>query len=182
MEPLTSTPLIWANLMNFPDRSSRASPVSPNRVFTSPIAVPAVAKSVGIDVARFFTLFCMSSRASPDAPVFVMTVSIASSTSLKAAIPAAPTAMIGAVTCVVSVVPTPVTLSPMFFSWAPHSFSCAECVVSCSLTSFRLPWYLFSCAWTSLISASFFWIAAASASSLFFSISSCAFRIRSLSS
>ena len=49
----TSVPFSSANLMNWADRSSSSCPVSPKRVLTSPIAAPAVEKSVGIVVVRF---------------------------------------------------------------------------------------------------------------------------------
>ena len=94
----TSILFSCANLINFPDSSSNFCPVSPNLVFTSPIAAPAVSKSVGIEVARFFMLSCISFKALPDASVFWTIISIPLSTSLKADKDAAPIATIGAVT------------------------------------------------------------------------------------
>ena len=81
MEVDTSVLFNDANLMNCAERSSRACPVRPNLVFTSPMALPAVSKSVGIWVARFFTDCCMASSASPEAPVFCTTISMPESTS-----------------------------------------------------------------------------------------------------
>ena len=142
IEVETSVSFSSANLMNLTDRSSRASPVRPNRVLTSPIAVPAVAKSVGMVFAMFRVRFCMSSRASPVAPVFFVTMSRPSSTSFQATTDAAPTAAIGAVTFLVSVSPTPFILPPTSLSLSPHSFSCAEWLWICFVTSVRALSYL----------------------------------------
>ena len=109
--------------MNCPDRSSSASPVRPKRVLTSPIAAPAVPKSVGMDVARFSILFCMSSRASPDAPVFLMMVSVPSSTALKDASAATPSAMIGAVVYFVILAPASVIFFPVSLIFFPAFFA-----------------------------------------------------------
>ena len=70
MDVETSVLLSWANFMNFAERSSSACPVNPKRVLTSPTAAPAVSKSVGISVARSLTIWFISSRAFPVAPVF----------------------------------------------------------------------------------------------------------------
>ena len=132
---------VWfssANLTNFSDRSSSACPVRPNRVFTSPMAAPAVAKSVGIRVAMFSMDFCIWSRALPEAPVFATMVSTPASTSLKAFTEAAPTATIGAVTFLVMLLPTPETLSPTSCSLLPTfpSFSLTDGSASASFVSF----------------------------------------------
>ena len=74
-DDVTSVSLSSANLTNCPASSSRASPVKPNRVLTSPTASPAVSKSVGIEVARLSTMSYISCAASPAAPVFLMTMS-----------------------------------------------------------------------------------------------------------
>ena len=112
IEEETSVLLSCANLTKSPDRFCRASPVRPNLVFTSPTASAAVWKSVGMVVAISLARCCMSSRASPDAPVLVVMVSMASSTSFHAATDAAPTATIGAVTPLVRVSPAPLILPP----------------------------------------------------------------------
>ena len=109
----TSWSFSAANLTNLPDKSSNASPVTPNRVLTSPIAAPAVEKSVGMLVVRLFRIPCMLSKASPDAPVFVTMVSSPSSTSFHAATDAVPMATIGAVTDLESAAPAPVIFSPI---------------------------------------------------------------------
>ena len=166
-----------ANFINLTDRSSRASPVRPKRVLTSPTAVPAVAKSVGMVLAMFRVLSCMSCRASPVAPVFFVTMSRPSSTSFHATTDAAPTPMIGAVTDLVSVPPRLCILPPTSLSFSPHSLSCAECPSICFVTSFRASSYLFREALQLLISAFFFAIAASSRSSAFSICSSCAWRI-----
>ena len=54
MEVETSVSLTEANSTNCWERSFKASPVKPNLVFTSPMAEPAVSKSVGMDVAISF--------------------------------------------------------------------------------------------------------------------------------
>ena len=104
-ELVTSVPFIFANLINWPESFSSSSPVTPNRVLTSPIASPAVAKSVGIVVVRFLRISVIPSRASPDAPVFCTIVSSPSSTDFQDAIAAVPTAVRGAVSPFVSVDP-----------------------------------------------------------------------------
>ena len=112
--------------MNCVERSCRALPVRPKRVLTSPTAVPASAKDVGMVVAISLAMFSMDSSASPVAPVLVTMVSMPSSTSEKAAREAAPTAAIGAVTFFVIVSPTPLILSPTAETLLPASFSVAE--------------------------------------------------------
>ena len=92
MELFRSVPLISANSINCFETSSRISPVSWKRVFTSPIAVPAVSASVGTSVKTFSMLPCRLSRASPVAPVFVITMSYPSSKSFADAYAAAPIA------------------------------------------------------------------------------------------
>ena len=101
----TSVPLRSANFIKRADRSSRACPVRPNLVLTSPIAAPAVAKSVGMVVVRFFMISLMLSSASPEAPVFCTIVSRPSSTDFHDATAAAPTAVRGTVSPLVSVPP-----------------------------------------------------------------------------
>ena len=81
--PVTSVPLIFANLIYRSDRSRSCSPLAWNRVLTSPTASPAVSKSVGMDVAISSMMPPISSSASPVAPVFRMIVSMPSSTSVK---------------------------------------------------------------------------------------------------
>ena len=122
--PFKSVPLIVANCMNLVDRLSSSSPVNPNRVLTSPIAVPASSKDVGIDVATFFTFCSNSFIASPEAPVFVTTMSSPLSTSLKDATAPAPSAMIGAVTPFVMLSPIPDIFSPVALTSSPATFSC----------------------------------------------------------
>ena len=112
IEVLTSVLLIFANLTNCPARFSSVSPVTPNRVFTSPIAVPAVSKSVGSDFARLRALVCIASSCLPVAPVFFATMFRPSCTSLKDLTAAAPTAMIGAVTYFVIPRPTLCIFAP----------------------------------------------------------------------
>ena len=119
MEVDTSVSFKDANSTNCWESFFSLSPVRPNLVFTSPIAEPAVAKSVGMDVAISFAASCISFNALPLAPVFCVTISAPSSTSLKAARDAAPTAAIGAVTWVEREVPTPVILSPTSFIFCP---------------------------------------------------------------
>ena len=121
----TSVPLRSANFMNLPDRFSSSLPVLPNLVLTSPIAEPAVSKSVGISDARFFIESCISSSALPEAPVFCTIVSAPASTSLNAAIDAAPTAINGAVTFCVRLLPTLPIESPAFFSFSPAPLTLA---------------------------------------------------------
>ena len=99
------------------------SSVTPKRVFTSPIASPAVLKSVGISVAISSRIFFIESIAGPVAPVFLVIVSRPSSTSLNAFTAAAPMPTIGAVTCVVRVFPALVTLSPTAFILSPTTFN-----------------------------------------------------------
>ena len=153
MELLTSVPLICANLMNWPDRSSSASPVRPKRVFTSPIADPAVSKSVGIVVARSFARFCMSSSASPDAPVFVTMMSMPASTCLNAAMEAPARPTIGAVTPLLRVSPTLVMPSPTSFSFLLASSSSAAkafgpvALLSAEFSLLMSASVLFSCCW-----------------------------------
>ena len=129
MELETSVSFSWANFINFPDSFSSSSPVTPNRVLTSPTAAPAVAKSVGICWVRFLTDCCIPSRALPEAPVFWVTMSRPSSTSCHALAdaPAAPT--IGAVTYL----DIPV---PMFFILSPTSLICLPKACSLMLFSF----------------------------------------------
>ena len=119
----TSVPFSCANCTNLEDRSSSSSPVAPKRVLTSPTASAAVWKSVGMVSAMFFTLCCMSSRASPEAPVFVVTVSMASSTSFHAVTAPAAAPAIGAVTCVVMPVPMSVIFPPTDSILLPTSSS-----------------------------------------------------------
>ena len=121
IEELTSVPFSSANLMKCALRSSSSWPVTPKRVLTSPMAAPAVSNEIGMLVAMFSMRFCMSSSCSPVAPVFVIIVSSPLSTSLAAAIDAAPTAMIGAVTFLDSVSPTLDTSSPSFLTFLPAS-------------------------------------------------------------
>ena len=128
----TSVSLSWANLMNFAERSSSACPVRPKRVLTSPTAAPAVSKSVGISVARSFTIWHISSSSSPVAPVFCATMSRPASTSLKAAMEAAPMATMGAVTCVDRPVPTSDIFPPTSCSLEPVARSVAVIEVSVS--------------------------------------------------
>ena len=87
----------------------------------SPIAFPAVSKSVGILVAILSKIPFISSKDSPLAPVLVIIVSRPLSTSLKADKETAPTAVIGAVICVVKFVPISVVFSPTVFSFSPAS-------------------------------------------------------------
>ena len=150
--PDTSVSLISANFTNLVDRSSRSSPVSPNLVCTSPTASAAVWKSVGTVSAMPLATFWSPVSSSPDAPVFVAIVSIASSTSFQAAVEAAAIATTGAVTPFVSAVPAP-------SSFWPHSASCVECVFRSSLTSSKDLSYLFSCVCALTSSERFFAIA-----------------------
>ena len=117
MDELTSVPFSSANLINFADRFSSSSPVKWNRVFTSPTAVPAVSKSVGIVFAIFLAEFCISSSASPVAPVFWTMISIPSSTCAHAAMTPAPAAVIGAVTFFVKEFPIFPVLSLKSFTF-----------------------------------------------------------------
>ena len=149
----TSVSLIYANCKNWRDRSSRACPVSPNRVFTSPIAEPAVSKSVGMEVARFSMISRIPSKASPEAPVFDVMMSRPLSTSLKAAKEATPMAAIGTVRPLVRVEPAfdmvdaidEVRLSPAFLpAVSPAGVAapvrslvicaCAPCIVGMMVT------------------------------------------------
>ena len=151
IEEDTSLSFSCANLINFADSFSSFSPVTPKRVFTSPTAFAASPKLVGIVFAIFFAAVCISSRALPEAPVFLVTVSIASSTSFQAATDAAPTAAIGAVTFVVRLFPTLVTVFPTSCIFDPVTFSCWEATEPNSLYS---PFRLLSCCSVSTISRS----------------------------
>ena len=113
MEFDTSVPFRSANFINCADRSSRACPVTPKRVLTSPIAAPAVEKSVGMVVVRFFRIWLMLSSASPDAPVFWTIVSRPSSTDFQEATAAVPTATSGPVSPLVRADPAPDIFLPM---------------------------------------------------------------------
>ena len=75
MDVLRSVSLISENSINCCDSFSSSSPVSWKRVFTSPIAVPAVSASIGKLVNMFSMLPCRLSSASPVAPVLVITMS-----------------------------------------------------------------------------------------------------------
>ena len=105
MELDTFVPLTCENFRNCPDSSSSSFPVTPNKELTSPIAAPAVAKSVGIDVVISLRTPSISSMASPEAPVFWMMVSSPSSTDFQEDTAAAPMAVSGPVTPLVSAVP-----------------------------------------------------------------------------
>ena len=104
----TSTPVFSANLRNCRDVCSSESPVSPNRVLTSPTALPISSKSAEDSFATFSKLASSSSAASPVAPVCLMTASAPSSTSLNA--PTAAVAM--PVLAAVIVLPTVSTFAP----------------------------------------------------------------------
>ena len=127
IELFRSVPFISANSINCFDRSPNASPVSPNRVLTSPIAIPAASASVGMSSNTRSICAVSPSSASPVAPVFVMIVSYPLSRSFAAAIEAAPTPVIAAVTgikafpadCIPS--PTLVIFSPAFVNLSPTS-------------------------------------------------------------
>ena len=108
----TSWLLSAANLMNWPESVSRSWPVTPKRVFTSPIAAPAVEKSVGIVAVILFRISPMLSRASPEAPVFWTIVSSPASTSFQATTDAAPTAASGSVTLFVRELPALLIVEP----------------------------------------------------------------------
>ena len=112
-EAETSVLFRAANLINCADRSSSSCPVRPKRVLTSPMAAPAVSKSVGIVVVMSVRMPCISLRASPVAPVLVTMVSRPLSTSVHAATAATPAAVRGPVTAVVRVFPAELILSPM---------------------------------------------------------------------
>ena len=131
IELFRSVPLISANSINCCDRSPNASPVSPKRVLTSPIAVPAASASVGIFAKTRSICSVSPSSASPVAPVLVMIVSYPLSRSFAAATDATPTPVIAAVTganafpadCIPS--PTFVIFSPAFDSLSPASETAA---------------------------------------------------------
>ena len=116
-----------ANFRNFLDRESSWLPVAPNLVLIWPTALAASSNDTGSVVARSSTVLCSSFAASPVAPVFLMTVSIASSTSENAATAAVPVAAIGPVTYFVMFSPTLVIFSPVFCSDSPidSNASCA---------------------------------------------------------
>ena len=94
------------------------SPVTSNRVLTSPTALAAVLKSVGIFNAISSAIPSSSSRLSPVAPVFFISSSIASSTSDHALALAVPSATIPAETGA-SASPTPAILSPTLDIFCP---------------------------------------------------------------
>ena len=87
---VTFVPLIVANCMNCFEVFSSSVPVVWNLVLTSPIASPTVDISSGIVPKTLSADFVNPSSASPVAPVFVTIVSYPSSSSLNAAIDAAP--------------------------------------------------------------------------------------------
>ena len=87
---VTFVPLIVANCMNCFEVFSSSVPVVWNLVLTSPIASPTVDISSGIVPKALSADFVNPSSASPVAPVFVTMVSYPSSSSLNAAIDAAP--------------------------------------------------------------------------------------------
>ena len=72
------------------------------------------------------TRFCISVRASPVAPVFWITISIAPSTSCHAATDPAPIATIGPVTNFVMPSPRLLILLPTSFTFSPTSFICCS--------------------------------------------------------
>ena len=122
MELLTSVSFMSANSKNRLESSSSSSPVTPKRVLTSPTAVPTSSNVTGIDVAISRTVCCISSNASPVAPVFLVTISSALSTSFHDATEAAPMAAIGPVTYFVSLPPTSFMPSPSFCILSPTAF------------------------------------------------------------
>ena len=95
--------------------------MTPNLVFSSPTAVPAVSKSVGRFFARSRVISCISCNAVPVAPVFCVTTFSPFCTSLKAFVAAAPTAMIGAVTYFVIPEPIDCILDPTCLNSSPRA-------------------------------------------------------------
>ena len=133
-EPVTSVPFILANLINCVLSFSRLLPVNPKRVLTSPIAAPAVSKSVGMVVAMPCRMPCICSKLSPDAPVFSTMTSSPASTSFHDATAAAPAAKMGPVTAFVMAVPAfpkfLETASPMLLPAVLPAFSLAGLAAS----------------------------------------------------
>ena len=135
MALVTSVPLTSANWINDVVRPSSSSPVTPNRVLSSPTASAAVWKSVGTLVATLETTVCRPSSSVPVAPVLVATVSMASSTSFHAETEAAATATTGAVTPLVSAPPTAVAFSPIRPRLSCQRSRVTLCSSSSALTS-----------------------------------------------
>ena len=79
MDPFTSVPLRSENFKNFSVSPSSSAPVEPNRVFTSPRAVPMSPKSPTMFRETFLYDSISSSAASPVAPVAAMIASAPSS-------------------------------------------------------------------------------------------------------
>ena len=152
---VTSVSLRLANWMNCVLSASSSSPVTPKRVFTSPIALPAVAKSVGIVVAIDSMMAPISSAAAPVAPVFLMIVSRPSSTSPNAARDATPTAASGAVTFFVIPSPKPLILSPASLTFSPTALTDSAAASNCCLATepklFASSWSRFSSFSSSMI-------------------------------
>ena len=118
--------------MNSADRSSRSVPVTPNLVLTSPTAEAASSNDVpasSVLVARSVTIPRSSLAASPVAPVFLIMMSIASSTSLYESSAVFPAATIGAVTDFVRFPPSSCMPSPTDLTLSPNS--CIACPASC---------------------------------------------------
>ena len=130
-------PLISANLTYCVDSVSSCLPCRPKRVLTSPIASAADWKLVGIVSAMCLACVCICFNAPPDAPVFLVTVSIASSTSFHAATDAVATAATGTVTPLVSASPTPEIFPPTFLTFPPSSSNAAAWLLICVVVSLR---------------------------------------------
>ena len=137
IEDDTDVPFICANFIKSPESFSSCSPVTSNLVFTSATASAASSKDVGMEVARSSQIPCSSRTASPVAPVFLMMVSYAASTSFHAFTEAAAPATIGAVTYLLIAVPAFCILSPTFVTASPSSFIAAEPDFRAALTSLR---------------------------------------------
>ena len=136
IELFRSVPLISANSINFFERSSSVSPVDPKRVFTSPIAIPAVSASIGNSEKTVSIELCKPSSASPVAPVFVIIVSYPLSSSLNDFIAPAPTAATPAVTGR-SFFPSASDFSPIFPAASPTFSSVSLLSFACDSKFFK---------------------------------------------